>query len=113
MNDELALDLVLAVKRLEKHLGVLTEILVAKQAPVRRKYNNPTSREVAFLAKKVLTENGAPMRVQALYHRMQDHGLVLTSSSPVKLLGTMLWRERGIIERSSVGYWPVSLSEGR
>ena len=108
----------ISLKEIAASLKALTDLYIGDQTQkaavrekfARRKYNNPSSREVATYAKRALIEVGVPMRAIPLYDLLVEKGLVITSIDPVKLMSTSLTREGEIIcQVPNRGYWVTGM----
>lgn len=78
-----------------------------KKAP-RKRPKNPDRRDVAKEAVRLIVDAGMPLSRREIYERLAEQGLTIVGKDPEMVLSTMLWREKGIIQRlPGGGYWPA------
>ena len=98
------------LSRIEQHLSVLVSNIPVKKKPHIRKYNNPSSHDIALQAMICLIEHGKPLTSKHLFRALEQAGMKLTGADPVQVMVTALWREQATIRRLGrhVGYWPTN-----
>jgi hypothetical protein len=56
-------------------------------------------------ARKILAENGAPMKVAPLYEELTKRGIVVGGNDPKANLSTKLWSAKGRVYNTPSGWW--------
>lgn len=77
-------------------------------AVAKRVTDNPKPSHVIDAAIAILREGGKPMSRRELHVALKERGLEVRGASPIKALGTMLWRGRDrLAQIEGYGYWPI------
>jgi hypothetical protein len=93
--------------KMERHLSVIADYVSQPVAKSTRKYDNPSTFEIATIVKRIISEHGVAMSASEVYEALLSKGVILQGKDPMKIMVTALWRRRDLVVRldNRQGYW--------
>jgi hypothetical protein len=74
-----------------------------------RRANAQYVAELVEATRRVLVEEGAPLKRGALVKRLEERGYEIRGSDKTRVFGTILWRSKRFVAVAGSGYWPADL----